>query len=353
MLRTLSHSLACPFLFISCATPALAAHPDASAALIMLAADDIDRVLGDVQASTEAVAHEYELLYQSAKGMNPANTERWTKRLTRQAHTTQFNTWDGAAHEPSYQQPVPAYYAYGDTGSQKKQLREIAIFNRLAPVLRAAYNTFEFSWTYLTTADDMMLLYPFLTLDQAVNNYPPTRQVFYTRADFTHRQCGWTHPYLDLAGAGMMVTVSCPALSAGTPIGVTSHDITLAQLSAEVLKSLARDAKDTAYMVDTDGLVVAVSDSELRKEAEKVNRAAGKAIMHYRISSASTSIKTSSKAAWINKLTERLVNAAARPGAPTTLHIEGEAHSAWATRIHHTGWIVVLALPTYQSLDDK
>ena len=89
-------------------------------------------------------------------------------------------------------------------------LRQLDLFNRLVPTFRTVYESFPFSWVYMTTVDNAMMIYPYLPIDQAVNNGMPTETPYYRAADFESRAVGWTPPYLDLVGAGMMITASYP-----------------------------------------------------------------------------------------------------------------------------------------------
>lgn len=340
-----------PLMLLACVVwfgPVSGADRELQTALIQMAAGDMDRLLGDTQASTCAVAHEYERLYRSSKAAEPAGVRQWRERWVRRGHAIQFNTWGGASAQPAYQSPQPAYYAYGDAAPGESQFRQLGIFSRLTPVLRASHETFGFSWTYLTTADDMMLLYPFLTLEEAVNNYPPTQQVFYTRADFVHRRAGWTKPYLDLVGAGMMVTVSCPAFDGDAAIGVASNDITLDQLSTHVLQRLAGEVGEIAYIVDANGLAIGMSEPALRQELQDVNREAGRAALFYGAGASAVKGGIPSRTRWINTLTDSLLAEANSHAVGNVVHVEKDGYAAWAMGTHHAGWIVVLVSPTGQ-----
>ena len=127
-----------------------------------------------------------------------------------------------------------------------------------------------------------MMVYPFLPLDHGVDNYPPRKHIFYTCADFGKRAPGWSPPYLDLAGMGLMITVSCPMYQNDKLLGVASQDITLKQLSDRVLKSLAAYPQSIALLVDGYGLAVGASQAGLAAELDRVNTAAGGAVLHYR-----------------------------------------------------------------------
>jgi hypothetical protein len=325
--------------------PVIGVEQTPRAALIRMAAGDLDRLLGDIQASTCAVAHAYERLYQASTTAQPSAIRESGKDWIQRDHTIQFNTWGGTTSQPVYQSLQPAYYVYGNSAPGKKRFRQLDLLKQLAPALRVSHDTFDLSWTYLTTADGMMLLYPFLTIDEAVNNDPPTRQVFYTAADFAGRQAGWTRPYLDLAGAGLMVTVSCPAFDGTNGIGVASNDMTLDQLSNRVLDRLASASGEIAYIVDASGLVVGVSDPALRKELVDVNQDAGQAILYYgSVPAGKEGVAAGTH--WIDSLTDRLLSEAKAKPVGSVIHVETESRSAWAMTLQHAGWIVVLVSPS-------
>jgi hypothetical protein len=92
---------------------------------------------------------------------------------------------------------------------------------------------------------------------------------------------GWTVPYLDLVGAGMMVTASYPVYEDDRLLGVVSHDITLKQLTKSVLSRLAGDGS-SVLLIAADGLAIDASDPKLAAEIDQVNTKAGAAVLHYR-----------------------------------------------------------------------
>ena len=216
----------------------------------------------------------------------------------------------------------------------------------MVPVMRAAYRSFDFSWVYLTTADDMMLIYPYVPIGEAINNAMPTRQVFYTAADFEQRSVGWTAPYLDLVGAGMMITASYPIYSGDRLLGVASRDITLKQLSRSVLIHLTGSDGETAFIVDKRGLAIDATDPELAAEIERVNAAKQTAALFYRSSAGRAKVADKdavvSRFDWINEMTERVLAKARRSGASDVIDINFNGHKALAARVESTGWFVVL-----------
>ncbi|MCP5425296.1 MAG: histidine kinase [Gammaproteobacteria bacterium] len=320
-------------------------------ALIRLAAVRIDTVFEEVSASTRALAEEFVTFSKTAPAATAEQRERWLTHYVAKDHTVAFQSWSGNPESPpDFQAPDVAFFTYNGTDFTAETFRELQLFERLTPLFRAAYRSFHLSWSYLTTPDGAMLIYPFLPLNKAVNNYPPTQQVYYTSADFKNRRAGWTSPYLDLVGAGMMITVSYPAYDGDTLLGVVSHDMTLDQLSHSVLNSLVVQEGATAYIVDDTGLVIGVTGDALIRELDEVNDKAGEAVLHYRpkaqLDQLGLKKAVPSATAWINDLTERLLAKAQANKDLAIIRVEQDGRHALATRTVEKGWYVVLVIPT-------
>jgi len=315
-------------------------------ALIRLSLDYIDSALGGVAASTGAVADEFSRAAEMETPASEENRKQWSAKFQASGHTVQFQTWKGAAdHPPEYQSENPAWFSYGGTRFTDETFKTLEIFRRLTPAVRAAYRSYPYSWSYVTTAGDMMMIYPFLTLDEAVNNDPPTDQTYYRHADFDHRGVGWTPPYLDLVGAGMMVTASTPAYEGDTLLGVVSHDITLAQLSDSVLGLLARDVGGIAWLVDGSGLVIGVSDPSLARELEEVNKSAGEAVLHYRSATLQNDKGRTSQSAWINAMTEEMRSRQKSAASDEVIRLKVGGHPVLGGRVKSTDWLLIWKPP--------
>jgi hypothetical protein len=315
-------------------------------ALIRLSVDYIDSVLHAVAASTDAIADEFARVSQAVPSVSSAQEAFWREHNLAQDRTVSFQTWDGALDSPpAYQSESPAFFSYGDKGFSTQTFQTLEVFNSLTPVVRAAYRSYPYSWSYVTTAEGMMMIYPFLTLDEAVNNNPPTEQTYYRHADFGNRSAGWTPPYLDLVGAGMMVTASTPAYDGDTLLGVVSHDITLAQLSESVLGLLTRDVGGIAWLVDRNGLVIAVSESSLEKELDDTNQSAGEAVLHYRSATPQGDKAKTSQTAWINEVTAEMLSHAESTPPNEVIHSESESHPVLGGRVESTGWLLIWKAP--------
>jgi len=327
--------------------PALAADGEGPLiSLVRLAADRIDAVFRDVAASTRALGDEYRTLAAHSSPVAELDKAIWISRSTTTGNTTGFRTWPEGTPAPAFQAAVPAFYSYGGktvTGETVTHLRD---FERLLPIFRAAYRSFDFSWVYLTTADGMMLIYPYVPLDEAVNNEMPTRQVFYTAADFARKSVGWTAPYLDLVGAGMMITASYPIYSGDRLLGVASRDITLRQLSRTVLTHMTGRTSVSAFIVDKRGLAIDASDPALEAEIERVNGEKKEAVLFYRSSAGlakdADPNAVVSRFAWVNEISERVLDNARQAGVPEVIDTAVDGRKVLAARIESTGWFVVL-----------
>jgi len=179
-----------------------------------------------------------------------------------------------------------------------------------------------------------------------VNNEMPTRQVFYTAADFARRSVGWTAPYLDLVGAGMMITASYPIYADDRLLGVASRDITLRQLSRTVLAQLTRRSSASAFIVDRRGLAIDASDPALEAEIERVNGAGNEAVLFYRSAAGAAQEANPgaklSRYAWVNEVCERVLERARHSGALDVIDTALDGRRVLAARIESTGWFIVL-----------
>lgn len=317
-------------------------------AVIRLAVDRIDAVLGAVADSTTALGHAYARLVAAQGDAAPADADRWLADSQTQGHTTGVRTWPAdLAEPPAFQAPYPAFYSYQGDRPSETVLQQFDLFEQLAPAFRAVYESFPFSWVYVTTAQDAMMIYPYVPIDEAVNNGTPTATAYYRAADLDARELGWTAPYLDLVGAGMMVTASYPVYQDDTLLGVTSRDITLAQLTDSVLQHLTVGG-GSALIVDPDGLAIDATDRTLADEIDSANAAAGAAVIYFRTEAGLQALDapaaTASDSPTTNAIVEQVLTAAAR-GPDDVIRLEVDGQQVLASVIDHTGWLMVLTLP--------
>jgi hypothetical protein len=260
--------------------------------------------------------------------------------------TTGFRTWPESMPTPAAEAPYPGIYRYRGKPLDDRTIAQLRDFEQLVPVFRSAYRSFDFSWVYLSTVDEMMLIYPYVPIDQAVNNAMPTQQVYFKAADFKRRAVGWTAPYLDLVGAGMMITASYPIFAGERLLGVASRDITLRQLSRVVLGHLSSAGGASAIIVDDRGLAIDASDAALAAELERVNGQKRAAALFYRSPAGLARLADRGAAAsdfeWINQIGESVLARAVDSGKTGVIDVEVGPRRALAARIDSMGWFVVL-----------
>jgi hypothetical protein len=316
-------------------------------AMVHLAADRIDSAFDAVAASTRALGHAYRRLDSAQGGQAMPDSERWLARRTTQGNTTGLRTWPADLKAPpSYQAAYPGFYSYNGAKLDDQVLRQLNLFEQLVPTFRAAYESFPFSWVYVTTVDDAMMIYPYLPIEQALNDGTPTQTPYYRAADFKHHAVGWSPPYLDLVGAGMMITASYPVYEGDFLLGVVSRDITLKQLTKSVLRHLTSADGSVALIVDGDGLAIDASDPALATEIARVNARAGAAVLYYRSADGMKTITTKGAIASSSAATNALVeHVLARSGDGNTVRLDLGGQRVLAAPIKRTAWLLVLIQP--------
>lgn len=314
--------------------------------LISIAADNIEVVFGHMAAGVRALGQEYAAL---DRALPPADRMKdWTAKRVVKDKTALYQTWPGdLTSPPASQADLATFYSYTGAELSRETVRQFEIFSALTPAFRSAYRTFNFSWVYLTTVTDAMMIYPFLPLDHGVDNYPPRKHIFYTCANFEKRAPGWSPPYLDLAGMGLMITVSCPIYQGDKLLGVASQDITLKQLSDRVLKSLAAYPQSIALLVDGWGLAIGASRTDLAAELDRINTAAGGAVLHYRTPAGLKKLADekaqASGSERINNVVEKVL---ARVGATRDIQRFAVGRDmVLSAPIRGAGWFLVLVRP--------
>jgi len=309
----------------------------------------LELTLEHVSESIKALADEYARIYEATPPMDEAEKDLWMKQALEKGKTVSFRPFSSGL-EPAYQAPAPVYLFYNGRNITPNVTRELKTFVSLVPLFKVAYQTFQYSWVYMTTVNEALLVYPYLPLAEAVNNLPPTKQALYKAADFVGRNFGWTQPYLDLAGAGMMVTVSYPVYSREKLLGVISRDITLTQLSRRLLKPIAgRSGNLISIIMDREGLAIAVNRAAATEEIDRVNTRAGSAILYYRTSQGLKSLgnqkAVSSSNGLFNEAGENALACTEKDPHIGIWHlnvkVEQTMHKAAAARIPITGWLLI------------
>jgi hypothetical protein len=305
--------------------------------------------LEPVAESIKVLADEYARIYEAMPPMDDAEKALWMKHTLEKGKTISFRPFS-KGREPAYQAPFPTYLFYNGRHITPNVTRALKTFVSLAPLFKATYRTFHYSWVYMTTVDEAFFIYPYLPLDEAVNNLPPTKQGFYKAADFEGRRFGWQKPYLDLAGAGMMVTVSYPVYNHDKLLGVICRDITLIEFSTKLLRPVAGQSENLrTLIIDKDGLAVVVGSRTAMEEINRVNTKAGSAVLHYRTSQGLKSLGSgkavSSSNDLFNAAGEKALAAVEKEPHAGIWHLNVKTgpttHEAAVAKIPATGWLLI------------
>ena len=333
--------------------PAFAARspeiPPLAAATIKEAAGRIDDMLAAVTQSARALGETYRALCRAAPPITPEQRGRFLQSYAIKDGTVAFRDQDGpCGPEPQAKAPCPAMLYYDGENFTDETFRQLGIFSRLAPAMAAAHDALPFSWVYLTTPGQNFCIYPYLPLAEAVSNFRPTEKGFYTIADFAGKACGWESPYLDLAGAGMMVTVSCPAYEGETLLGVISRDVTLEQLGKRILADLADIPGARAILMTKRGKAIAASDPKVAAALIEENTKAGDAVVYFRADRGLASLglekATDSPDDDLNAAGEGVLERTKTEKGLPIVFTQGK-DMVLAARIKTTGWYLVLLLP--------
>lgn len=152
-------------------------------------------------------------------------------------------------------------------------------------VLERDLNT---QWIYLTTREGMMRLYPWHDNNYTFDNpdWQPQEASFYTvaepdpRAAVVSTEPVWTDPYIDCAGAGLMVTNSVPIYDREQSrlLGVMSHDFLIDSLQEDVIGFQVgervwgeEERAGFAFLVDDNGNVIAHPNYDVEGIYNEVN----------------------------------------------------------------------------------
>ncbi len=319
----------------------------------LLLAQNIKMNLAIISSSVKALGNEYVRLYDQTPVMTEQDQQKWLARSFSDKQTVLFRPITSGA-EPEFQASQPSYLYYHGKELSANVWRELNTFTRMSSMFKSTYYTFNDSWVYLTTADGAFFIYPYLPLNEAIHNYPPTQQVFYTAADFNNRTFGWTPPYLDLVGAGMMVTVSHPMYLQDKLLGVIARDITLTQLANQTLKPVTDSGNQLiSLIIDKNGMAIANSQAEGMKEIKTINNKAKTAVLYYcdqkTLSGSTNAGAQSSARALYNQAGQLALEAGKSASQETlwqfTLKAGEDQYQASVAQIKTTGWFVITLQP--------
>jgi hypothetical protein len=334
---------------LCCPAPAPAAPSKLALALAATAAGRLDDALMAVEQSAQGLGAAYRELWRTTPAMAPEERGRLLQSYAAKDGTVALRDLQGpCGPEPAAKAACQSLFFYDGENFTDALFRELAAMAALAPAMAAAYDALPYSWVYLTTPGQAFAIYPHLPLAEAVNNYKPTEKGFYTIADFAGKTCGWESPYLDLAGDGMMVTVSCPVYDGETLLGVASRDVTIRQLSRQVLADLAAVPGMRAFLMNKRGKAIAVSDPETAAAIDAANAKAEDAVVYFRadrgLATMDMEKAEQSPNETLNAVGEAVIHRAETEQKWPMAFAQGK-DLVLAARLGTTGWVLVLVVP--------
>lgn len=312
-----------------------------------ISAAKIQDLFLNVANSTKTLAEQYLLIYENKKPISKKEKEKWLKSLQRSQKVSTFPIY---GKDIKIKEPYTSILFYNDFNFTDEIMNEFHAGLELGEVMKNMHTTFNFSWVYFTTANDMMVIYPYLPHTMADEVYKPTKQHFYLAADFKNKTFGWEEPYVDLAGDGMMITVSYPLYKGENLLGVASRDITVDQLSASLLKNTLIYDDTIAFIVDKSGKAISNSDINLQNEINEINKKDYRAILYYRTEEGLRTLNKegilNSQFLDINTITEYVLKNYSKEEASVNFSFESDKnYEVFAARVPATGWYIISVIP--------
>ncbi|MCL9781752.1 cache domain-containing protein [Vibrio sp. S4M6] len=239
----------------------------------------------------------------------------------------------------SYRSPVLSSYIYSDDSITPLLRKQVSTIAKMQPAFSALYTTLNDGWVYLTTSDNVMAIYPYVPFDEALANKNPTQTPFYQAANFKDRKLGWSDPYMDLVGGGLMVTASYPMYSKGHLLGVASVDVTINHL-LRTFKDIRSFDLGRFLIVSDKGMKIADLGSHI---AESINKP-----IYYRsakaLFNANLDGQPSSEPSMNSTIESLLSYVRENPQQREwhfTLSKDQQRHTLNAVKLTSTGWILV------------
>ena len=312
---------------------------------------NIDNLFKLVSNSVRSLGQQYTYLYDTLPEMSEKEKNHWLEHHTvendKAIHFQSYQT----RVEPTFQDPYPSYLLFNNQQLHNDEVfKHLSIFSHMHAALRNANETLDFSWSYITTVNEMMAIYPYLPYDFIDEAYKPTKRHFYSAADFQNKQVGWEEPYMDLADDGMIITASYPIYSLNQSLlGVASQDITLSQLTTELFEKLNLYDGTLSFMMDKNGKAIANSVTEYLQEIYVVNEQQSETILHYRTDQGLKSLgnpqNQNSNYIFLNQIAESIIQSSNEKVINFQYFIQGRPYQVFATQTQTTDWHIISLIP--------
>lgn len=242
----------------------------------------LDKELNKVAFTTKIISDAYMQAYNALPEQSPRQTNEWRSQL----HSTD-TSWafyhDGINREETpFQSPTLTSFIDNNTRFDSDVARQIAAAEDVKYLIQGIYENYQYSWVYISTEDDLVHIYPSVSLEYSSASTAPTTKHWYLAADFENKTFGWEEPYSDLAGEGQMVTVSYPFYDQQEQLkGVTSHDIKIQQLLDSFLKDIELYDHSTIIVASRFGKAISTNQQVYNDEIEARNKDSYRGVLYY------------------------------------------------------------------------
>lgn len=318
-------------------------------------AQQIDKELNRVALSTKIISDAYMQAYNDLPGS--IDDQLWRKRM-HQTETSWGFFHDGK-NDPAtpFQSDTLTSFVDRNTTFDRDVARQIAAADAIKYLIQGVYHNYRYSWVYISTEDDLVHIYPSVSLEYSSASTKPTTKHWYLAADLKNRSFGWEEPYSDLAGEGQMVTVSYPFYDQNDQLkGVTSHDIKVQQLLDSFLKGIELYDNATIIVTSQYGKAISTNQQRYNDEIENRNKESYKGVLYYIAPERLNELKlenpgfVNSSFFELNRLSESVMHRLANnEDLSFELHADpdsdNELYQVSAVQIPVTGWTIINAVP--------
>lgn len=243
-------------------------------------AQQINKELNNVARSTKIISDAYMQAYRSIP--DSSNLSHWQNQL--HETDTSWGFFHDGVNSPDtpFQSELLTSFVDKNTPLSRDINRQIAAADEIKYLIRGIHDNYRYSWVYISTEDDLVHIYPSVSLEYSSASTAPTSKHWYLAADFKNRSYGWEEPYQDLAGEGQMVTVSYPFYDQNGELkGVTSHDIKVQQLLDSFLKGVELYDDSIIMVTSQYGKAITTNRQHYNDEIELKNKDSYKGVLYY------------------------------------------------------------------------
>ena len=328
--------------------------------MITHVAKQVDSELQRIQNSTKIIADSYMKNYNESKNKNYNNINEWKSKLLENKHVlSYYHDGNNNPNTPHLHNTLTTFVDKS-TNINKEVSYSLDSAESIKELISGIYKNYKYSFVYITTANNIVHIYPSVSLKYESAAANATSQHWYKAADFKNKTYGWEEPYKDLGGMGQMVTVSYPFYDEKEILkGVVSHDITIQQILSRFMKNTELYKNSTMILISKTSKAISTNNQRYNDEIEKINEDSYRGILYYTLDEKVNKIKDKN-----NKFTNSQFEELNEISSKALLNLEKknsysfeykndlikETFQVTSIRIPTTNWVVIHAVPNNEIL---